>query len=121
MTAPVHEHAFDEATVQAVIRRALDRLPLADTVDNLIAALCWHTERLLPAVETKDWSAHGQGELVTVIVDGVRKKLDARPASGAVAAARAVYAQEVARACRALLGLALVEPGDEERLRGGPQ
>ncbi|GGX62385.1 hypothetical protein [Streptomyces hiroshimensis] len=54
-------------------------------------------------------------------VDEVRKKLAARPAPGTIAATRAVYAQELARTCRALLGLALVEPGDEERLRGGPQ
>ncbi|MGI5337678.1 DUF6415 family natural product biosynthesis protein [Streptomyces sp. CA-181903] len=113
MTAPVHDRAFDEATLQAVIRRALDRLPLADTVDNLIAALCWHTERLVPVVEAKDWSAHGQGDLITAITNEVRNKLAARPVPGTVAVTRAVYAQELARTCRILLGLALAEPGNE--------
>ncbi|MFI1258965.1 DUF6415 family natural product biosynthesis protein [Streptomyces netropsis] len=115
MTAPVHDRAIDEAAVQAVIRRTLDSLPLADTVDNFIAALCWHTERLLAVVEAKGWAAHGQGDLVAVIVDEVRKKLATHPEPGTVAAARAVYAQEVARTCRALLALAVADEDAEHR------
>ncbi|MDT0453754.1 DUF6415 family natural product biosynthesis protein [Streptomyces hesseae] len=119
MTAPVHERAaFDEATIRAVICRALDSLPLAVSVDNITSSLAWHTEQqLLPAVAAKDWAAHGQHELVALITGEVRKRLGARPAPGASAAARAVYCQELARTCRAFLALALAEPGDEQRLR----
>ncbi|MGW1075812.1 DUF6415 family natural product biosynthesis protein [Streptomyces sp. NPDC002537] len=104
--------ALDRAAVDAVIRGALDRLPLADVVDDLIAALTAHLERLVPVVEAKDWASHGQDKLVGLILGAVRTKLATAPAPDADAAVRAVYAQELARTCRGILGLALVEPGD---------
>ncbi|MGK5543359.1 DUF6415 family natural product biosynthesis protein [Streptomyces sp. URMC 127] len=103
-----------------MIRRALDRLSLASDVDSLLAALRWHTERLLPVVEAKNWSAYGQGDLATMLVGEVRRKLAASPTAGANAGARAVYCQELARTCRAILPLALNEPDDEQRLRELP-
>ncbi|MEU1307783.1 DUF6415 family natural product biosynthesis protein [Streptomyces cinnamoneus] len=120
MIAPVHERAaFDEATIRAVICRALDSLPLAASVDNITSSLAWHAEQqLLPAVAAKDWAAHGQHDLVALITGEVRAKLDARPAPGVSAAARAVYCQELARTCRALLGLATADERIERRHPG---
>ncbi|MCC3767655.1 DUF6415 family natural product biosynthesis protein [Streptomyces sp. UNOC14_S4] len=99
-------------TLNAVIRRTLDRTPSGDDLDRLVAALGWHLVRLMAEVAAKDWEEHGQDKIVGVILDGVRAKLDSPPGPGAEVAARAVYAQELARTCQALLGLALAEPGD---------
>jgi Family of unknown function (DUF6415) len=112
---PAHERTFDQDAVRATVRGTLDRMPLADTVDNLTAALRWHIERLVPVVEAKDWARHGQGEPVGLILGAVRALLDNPPKPGAVAVVRAVYAQELARACRELLSLGLTEPGDDQR------
>ncbi|RLV10162.1 hypothetical protein CTZ27_02725 [Streptomyces griseocarneus] len=102
----------ERPSLNAVIRGTLDRMPSADTVDTLIAALTMHIRQLMPVVEAKDWAVHGQDEVVGLILDTVRAKLDAPPGPDTAVAVRAVYAQELARTCRAFLGLALAEPGD---------
>lgn len=105
-----HGYAFDQEAINATVRRALDQLPLANVVDNLIAALRWHIGTLVPVIEAKD-----RGPVVDVILGEVRAKVAAAPAAGTQAIERAVYAQELARTCRALVPLAAIDPAGERQ------
>ncbi|MFC5723088.1 DUF6415 family natural product biosynthesis protein [Streptomyces gamaensis] len=106
---------LERDVINTTVRWALDQLPLAGVVDGLIAELRRHIASLVPVVEAKDWERHGRGQLVGLILREVRAKLDAVPPADAQAAGKAVYAQELARTCRALLSLALADPGDEQQ------
>ncbi|GHF33315.1 DUF6415 family natural product biosynthesis protein [Streptomyces morookaense] len=103
---------FATEEITGTISRTLAALPCADTVEGLLSDLKGHINELLPVVEGKDWARCGQVTMVGLMTDVVRDKLTHEPAG---VAARCVYAQELARVCRGLLGLALTEPGDEQR------
>ncbi|MFI1183250.1 DUF6415 family natural product biosynthesis protein [Streptomyces sp. NPDC020799] len=97
--------------INGTIRTVLAALPCADTVEGLLSGLKDHINKLLPVVEGKDWAQCRQDGMVGLMTDVVRDKLSHEPAD---LAARCVYAQELARVCHGLLGLALTEPGDEQ-------
>ncbi|MEX2985605.1 hypothetical protein [Streptomyces sp. C36] len=77
-----------------------------------------HIDDLLPVVEGKDWGQHRQNGMVTLMIEVVRDKLAHEPPH---LSARCVCAQEVARVYNGLLGLALTEPGDEQRRQAAAQ
>jgi hypothetical protein len=105
---------MESPSLNIVIRSTLDRMPTSDTVGTVITSLTGHLTRLMPLVAAKDWASHGQDKLVGLILDTVRAMLDAAPAPEAETSVRAVYAQELARTCRGLQGLALADLDDDE-------
>ncbi|MCC3777835.1 DUF6415 family natural product biosynthesis protein [Streptomyces sp. UNOB3_S3] len=110
------EYPIDADDIMSTVCAALDRLPLAATVDHLLLRLRGHIQLLLPEIETKNSARHGQDDdPIRLVTRFVRDRLSGEPTSGP-AVVRCIYAQELACICRDLLALALAEPGAEQHL-----
>ncbi|MGK5543384.1 DUF6415 family natural product biosynthesis protein [Streptomyces sp. URMC 127] len=102
-----NEYPIDVDDIMNTVRAALDRLPLAATVDHQLLRLRGHIQLLLSEIEIQDWARYGQEDQIRLMAASVRDTLAEVPEPGP-AVGRCVYAKVLAGLCRDLLSLALI-------------